>query len=222
MSYKFLIMLPTYNRAGLVKTAVESVLSQDYDNYELAIIDDNEHATVERDVINHKRVKYVLTEDTDIMKKNNGGSSHGLFMNLALDATDADIAIILCDDDALVPGYLKSLNDFYSQEVDRYSYCHVRTFNPETESIKDVGARKNNFFANITGEIMPAGRVDASQVSWFISEDRFIDVGTRNLDMDMYNKLQARYGACRFNGIDGQYKAVFPGQLGKTRHEFEG
>lgn len=222
MNYKFLILLPTYNRPVMVKTAIHSVLSQDYDNYELVIIDDNESRTVNRSITSNPKVKYVLGGQSEADKKAQGGSMHGLVMNQIMKSTDADIAIILCDDDALVPGYLSALNEYYNQNENKYSYCHVRKFNPTKETISDVGERKDPYFTNVDGPILPSGKVDASQVSWFLTEDKFKDIGTRNLDMDMFGKLQARYGKCSFNGIDGQYKAIFPGQLGNTKHEFEG
>lgn len=38
---KFTLIMPTYNRAYCIKTAIDSVLSQTYQNFELLIIDDN-------------------------------------------------------------------------------------------------------------------------------------------------------------------------------------
>jgi len=221
MKFKFLILLATYNRKKMVMDAIESVLSQDYENFELAIVDDNSKWTIPESVRDHEKVSAVLSGDTDEDKKGYGNSRHGYFMNLFMDQTDADITFMLCDDDILVPGYLSALNEYYNTHNVKCSYCHVRTFNPLNETAKEVGTRKNPFFTNIGGSVNPAGRIDASQVSWFISEDRFPEIATRNLDMAIYGKLHLKYGACQFNGIDGQYKAVWPGQLGKTKYGFE-
>jgi len=223
MGHKFLILLPTYNRKEMVKTAIDSVLSQNYDNFILAIIDDNDRWTVDCDIINHKKVDYIVTGDSDAEKKAQGGSRHGEKMNDFMSdySLECDIVLILCDDDALIPGYLSALNKYYTENDEKYSYCHVRKWNPNEENIDDVGDRKLPIHFNKTDALVPAGRVDASQVSWFLSDDRFPDRDTRNLDMAIFRKLHARYGNCKFNGIDGQYKAVFPGQLGNVKHDFE-
>ena len=39
----FSIIIPTYNRAHLIKNTIESVIKQSYKNFELLIIDDGKH-----------------------------------------------------------------------------------------------------------------------------------------------------------------------------------
>lgn len=54
------VVIPTYNRAGVIKRSVESVLSQNYDNLEIIIIDDNSGDNTEEIVkaIGDERIKY--------------------------------------------------------------------------------------------------------------------------------------------------------------------
>ncbi len=214
MKHKFLILLPTYNRREMVKVSIESALSQDYTNYDLHIIDDNEFCSISEEVRSHENVSYVLSGDSNEVKAVRG-SRHGALMNAKLATTDASIGIILCDDDALVKGYLRALNDYY-QDDRAYSYCHVIEYDP-TKGLETATAQST---LNQLTDLDPRNRVDASQVSWRIDGERFSETEVKNLDSLFYGELFNKHGACPFNGIVGQYKGVFPGQLGKREETY--
>ena len=68
MKYKFKdkisIVIPTYNRASVIKTSIDSILKQTYDNIEIIVVDDassdNTDEIVKR--IKDERVKYIKLE----------------------------------------------------------------------------------------------------------------------------------------------------------------
>ena len=68
----FTVIIPTYNRATLVKEAIQSVLDQTFDNFELIIVDD--HSTDNTiDVVqsySDKRIYRILNDH----KKGPGGA----------------------------------------------------------------------------------------------------------------------------------------------------
>lgn len=55
------VVIPTYNRAGLIRRAIESVLSQTYENYEIIVVDDGSTDNTKECVqtIGDDRVKYI-------------------------------------------------------------------------------------------------------------------------------------------------------------------
>ena len=67
----FSVILPTYNRAKFIEGAINSVLNQDYLNWELIIIDnfstDNTQTLVEK--FNDQRIKYVKYKNNGIIAK---------------------------------------------------------------------------------------------------------------------------------------------------------
>lgn len=70
----FLIMLPSYNRPDLVLKAVDSVVSQEYDNYLLHIFNDGSDVSYEKLealIFDHPKVVYTKSENIGINKARN-------------------------------------------------------------------------------------------------------------------------------------------------------
>jgi len=70
------IIMPTYNRADLITSAIKSVISQSHKNWELLIIDDgsdDETETVVGNFINDKRIKYIRREHGGVCLARNTG-----------------------------------------------------------------------------------------------------------------------------------------------------
>lgn len=99
------ILIPTFNRAMLLKRAVESVLKQDYPNIEI-IISDNASEDNTTDIVNSfssEKIKYIKRE------KNIGAVLNGIegYKNVS-----GKYYMLLCDDDYLVS------NTFISNSVE--------------------------------------------------------------------------------------------------------
>lgn len=68
---KFSIIIPAYNVAQYIEEYVESVLKQDYDNYEVIVVDDG--ATDETpQIIDNLALQ---SEKVKVLHKENGGAS---------------------------------------------------------------------------------------------------------------------------------------------------
>jgi len=230
---KILILMAYYNRPNMVKLALQSIRDQGYTDWELAFFDDGS------DISGKEIALSMLSEHTDKIiffnsemtkedKINNGGSMLGFYWNKAMYSSDADIGIMLCDDDALYENYLENLNDFYTKNKDvLYSYGHMSIFNPEDHS--DIGTIKTDTDdrSNYTTTINPHCALDASQVSWRIDAAKEHDIKfpypkTSNLDAAIYEQFFYSFGYCQYNGTIAQYKGSHPDQMGARLHaEFD-
>jgi len=85
------VILPTFNRAWTLKDAIDSVLSQDYPNIELIIIDDGSEDNTQELLYSYKNKIMVLTQkNSGVSAARNAGikTSRGEFIAL-LDSDDA-------------------------------------------------------------------------------------------------------------------------------------
>jgi len=93
--YLFSIVMPNYNNSNYIKEAINSVLNQTYENWELIIVDDsstdNSIKIIEK-FLKDKRIKLIK------LKRNKGVS---FVSNIAIDNSSGDLIGILDSDDVL-------------------------------------------------------------------------------------------------------------------------
>lgn len=117
------IAIPAY-KAKYLKEAIDSVLIQDYNNFELLIVDDCSPYNLKKivDKYEDSRIKYFRNE------KNLGSESIVLNWNKCLDYAQGDFFILLCDDDILEPTFISEMLVL----TGKYPYCntfHARNYN---------------------------------------------------------------------------------------------
>lgn len=95
MSPTFTVVVPTCNRARWLREAIESLLAQDYDDFECVVVDDA--GTEPLDLLDDERIR-VLRHET------NRGIAGAL--NTGLDAARGEYVTFLDDDDRLTPDRL--------------------------------------------------------------------------------------------------------------------
>ena len=226
---KFLILFFYYNRPEMVLNAIKSLNKNTYKNFEIAFIDDGSDQPGEEVVRNElkpsfvKKTTFYNTNDTVEAKIERGGSEFGKIANEAVKNSDADIVLMLCDDDALFPDYLDKLNKFYRYNPKiNYAYCKLKYYDPTKQSYTKA---KENEEDDHTKLINPVTNLDSSQVSWrrkcMIEKDFWFPYPrTRNLDAVMFVHLWFYYKHCAPIKEFGQYKAKFEDQLGNRDHGY--
>jgi hypothetical protein len=200
-----------------------SVLDEDYSDFELAICDDGSDVHIS-DVLDDMGIEqddqiqwYRLDDDAEY--KRAYGSRAGMMLNDAMSNSNADIAIILCDDDMIYPSYFQGLSDFYEQNPDvGYSFGYVSLYDPTNSEFPPA----DNFDSSLNhaAPVWPVNMVDASQVSWRLRDSYglvtyFPEQQTINLDASAWGPLSAKFGPCIPNDLRAQYKGWFWDQMGR-------
>jgi len=227
---KFELIIAYYKRPKIVLNALESIIKSTYENWHLTFIDDSGDDSFKETFLNYgfdsNKITYTPILMSDDEKNKIGGSIFGKYVNNTIRDTDADIIILICDDDAIFPDYMDNLNIFYNLNPEKmWGYCHLEFYNPEiehyTQSTKIIS---NTSFVDAvvnrsTTPINPAYRVDSSQVSF--RKQAFTDFNvwyphpyTANLDAHIFKDMYNALGLCHFTNIYGQYKGCFSNQLG--------
>ncbi len=140
------IAIPAYKRRWL-KEAIESALSQDYDDIELIIVDDHSPQNLKDVVepyISDKRVSYHCN-DTNIGKESVANN-----WNRCLEYVRGEFFVLLSDDDVLMPDFVSTLlglahkypqcDVFHGRRMlyhEKTNYSEVSISWPEYESFED-------------------------------------------------------------------------------------
>ena len=225
---KILIVLLYWDRPNMVRAqALQSIRDMDYDNWELSFVDDGSDIPgrpIVEDVLKdhlHK-VKFIRTETT-WAERESQNSMIGWYINESVRRSDADVVVVLCDDDAMHPQYCNHINKFFTENPQHvWAYSHCIVFDPEHQDYRTAPLTPNHPYNSHNKAIEPACAVDSSQVIWrgtCTREDgaEWPYPKTACLDMDFYNRMVPLYGLCPFMNVIGQYKAELPDQMGKRR-----
>ena len=111
---KFSVLLPTRNRLKYLRYAVDSVLAQDYDNWEIIISDNDSEEDVFSYIksLNDSRIKYFRTTTFISVTEN---------WNNAINNSTGDYVIMLGDDDILLKRYFSRMIELFQ----RYNYPNL-------------------------------------------------------------------------------------------------
>ena len=107
MSPLFSIIIPTYNRAKLLKVAIQSVIDQTYEDWELIVVDDGSTDETKNIVkgIKDSRIKYVYQENKKLSAARNTGVKNSVGKYICF----------LDDDDYYLGNHLEAFNNYLSQ-----------------------------------------------------------------------------------------------------------
>ena len=110
------VIIPLYNKEAIIERTLRSVLSQDYDDYEVVIVDDgstdNSLAVVERELPKIKRELNVNT-NVELIQQENGGPSKA--RNTGVKNAKGEWIVFLDADDELLPEALKRFDSAIKQ-----------------------------------------------------------------------------------------------------------
>ena len=138
------VVVPTYNRGVRLKQTIESVLNQQFEDFELIVVDDGstDDTAVVVDEFDDPRVRYLAHQS------NKGGSAA---RNTGIEASEGEYIAFLDDDDEWHPDKLgHQIAHLKERSDDRVAaYCDFRTIRHGTGS--SLRRILTNFLMDTTG-----------------------------------------------------------------------
>jgi hypothetical protein len=229
---KILVLCSYYNRPKLVRNALKSVLraGELHPNWVLAFGDDGSDvsgAPIVAEILGDQKDKIILVDTAmTFEEKLKKGITIGGHANRVMLGSDADVAIMLCDDDELDEFYFSNLNDYFLRNPQvLHAYSKIKIFNPLFQKSNEINHLDHKY--NLcSAPIDPSGKVDASQVAWRI--DCIRNYGVRfpettmlvpnkpwaiNIDRTFFESLFLNCGNCYPTGFVAQSKGIHDYQL---------
>lgn len=146
------VVIPLYNKEDTIRKTIDSVLCQDYEDYEILVVNDGstDYSLERAKEIGSERIRY--------FSKPNGGPASA--RNTGIRNARGRWVMILDADDLLVPGILKHFASLIQAHPDCDFFCgsfqikYGENIFPCSQKYSE-GVLKNNFRAWCTGHFLP-------------------------------------------------------------------
>jgi glycosyltransferase involved in cell wall biosynthesis len=165
----FSIIIPTYNRAAILPRAMESVINQTFDDWELIIVDDGSSDDTKQVVesIHDDRISYVFQENKGVCAARNNGAS----------IAKGDYLCFLDSDDYVKAEWLQDFFDTLEIKKADIAACKMRiTDNSKTETQSFLAGNFciDRIFFNSVGQYDEKLRYgENTDLKWRINSHKF-------------------------------------------------
>ena len=140
---KVTIILTSYNKPNYVVKSIQSILSQNYQDFELFIMDDNSNMETIRTItpfINDERIKFFISDINTISERVNK-TRYAVLINQALSMAKGEYITYITDDNTFCPTRLKKMFEYLDTKPDVmvvYSSSKTSYLDEEGNSTKSI------------------------------------------------------------------------------------
>jgi len=136
----FSVIMPTYNRANLIGKAIESVINQKYENWELLIIDDGSEDKTKQVVEKFvdKRIKYIYQENQERSAARNNGITHSI----------GEFICFLDSDDYYLPEFLTEFEKAIRENNYKNAFYFCNTYSERGDGVLEKSVAADLTFEN--------------------------------------------------------------------------
>lgn len=129
---KVSVVVPLYNNEQYIGRCIDSLLAQDYNNYEIIIVDDGSTDS------SFETAQQFQSEKVKIFSKVNGGPSFALHFGISKCSGDSEYLFFVDSDDTVAPNYISSMVKYAAPNrlvLCGVNHLHSRPYNPPPRRI---------------------------------------------------------------------------------------
>lgn len=186
------IVITTYNRYNLLKRCINSIINQDYKNYEIIIIDDHSIPSYENEIIKEfPQIRYIYQD------KNTGP---GAARNKGISVAENNYIIIMDDDDIFANNAFKKINGFlfHNSHLNYPVYNFLCTTTPKSnDELYNVYSFSDYIAGSIVGDTT---HVINKELFWNINRYQF-PISRIGAEMLLWLQIARDFGYILVNEI---------------------
>jgi len=186
------VVIPTYNRAHLIGRAIQSILNQSYQDFEIIVVDDGStddtEGVIKEFQKRDERVRYIRHE------KNKGGSAA---RNSGIKSVRGDYVALLDDDDEWLPEKIEKQVIKIKKSLDKVGVIYSGFFYVSDKSGKiiseSVPTLRGNVYTNLLKGCILGSPTPLIRKSCFQKAGLYDDALSSCQDWDMWIRLSKYY-----------------------------
>jgi glycosyltransferase involved in cell wall biosynthesis len=191
----FSIIIPSFNRAHIINRAIQGVLEQTFQDFEILIVDDgstDNTKAILHQYSNDLRINYLYQTNAGVCSARNTGAK----------ATKGDYLIFLDTDDTVEKSWLQDFYDLAIQNKD-WLFCSMKIVKPDSSAylVSALDPYKNG---KITGNSIPG--------SWALKKNIFFNVGLFDENVKFGENVELRFRLDKENlaiGVTDNYNFTY-------------
>lgn len=200
---KISVIIPVYNCEKTIEKTLNSILQQEYKNYEVIIVNDGSKDKSVTIISNYMK-KHIM--NIKLINIDNGGVSNA--RNVAINNATGDIIVFLDGDDYILKGYfqniIENIRDYdiivYGyissyHDIEKIKRLHLKNMNRNNTKVKFYESLDKRKLANLL-----TNKVYNSKIAKEISFNTKLDIGE---DLDFF--IQALIKSNKYKYIDKVY-----------------
>lgn len=214
------VIIPTYKRCDTLSRAIDSVLSQDYKNVEILVVDDNNPDTEYRKATEELMSSYQGVDQVIYLKheKNKNGSAA---RNTGFRSSKGEYIMFLDDDDEFLPGKIRAQVECLETRDKSWGFCYTSTIRKRGDKV--VAKTKEKQEGDIRKDALARDSWIFGGSNFMVRRSVMIEVGgfdesfKRNQDEEFLVKTLIRYkiayvdmvGLCVYVGSENRKSTDF-------------
>lgn len=206
------VIIPTYKRPDTLPRAINSVLNQTYENFEIIVVDDNDPSTHYRKETEEVMTLYKNNPKVTYLQhsQNKNGSAA---RNTGFNASHGEFIMFLDDDDEFLPNKMKAQVNCLLNHDDTWGACYCKYIRKHGNKI--VSRSKENREGWVALEELKRNFWHGGSTGLVVRRNVFVDIGgfdesfIRNQDYEFTIKLTLKYKLA-FCNVLGHVNYVHP------------